>query len=121
PSTVIDLPTRAAFAAGAEIFLTAQILHLEGEALMPIWQARRAGKSEELLLCAAGMVLELWEFVDQLRQSPETRPGALSTQPSPAEKRLAPKRRRQIVPQDLPCRATGATGRRRTDKQEQGR
>ncbi len=48
-STVIDLRTRSPFAAEAEIFLTPQILHLEGEALMPIWRARRAGKSEEIL------------------------------------------------------------------------
>ncbi|MCP4679528.1 MAG: hypothetical protein GY854_29370, partial [Deltaproteobacteria bacterium] len=44
---------------------------------MPIPRAMRAGKSEEVLLCVAGMVLELWEFADQLRQSPETSAGAL--------------------------------------------
>ncbi|MCP4656396.1 MAG: hypothetical protein GY856_13365, partial [bacterium] len=61
----------------AEIFLTPQVLHLEGEALMPMRRAMRAGKSEEILRCAAGMVLELWEFADQLRQSPEPSAGAL--------------------------------------------
>ncbi len=30
----------------------------------------RAGKSEEILRCAASIVLELWEFADQLRRSP---------------------------------------------------
>ncbi|MCP4655676.1 MAG: hypothetical protein GY856_09685 [bacterium] len=41
------------FAGEAEIFLTPEILHLEAAALMPIWRARSAGKSDEIPLSMA--------------------------------------------------------------------
>ncbi len=44
---------------------------------VPIWRARSAGKSEEILRCATSMVLELWEFADQLRRSPGKSAGEL--------------------------------------------
>jgi len=55
----------------AEIFLTPEVLFLEGAAMMPLWRARSAGKSEKILRCAARMILHLWDYADQLRRSPE--------------------------------------------------
>ncbi|MCP4675909.1 MAG: hypothetical protein GY854_10470 [Deltaproteobacteria bacterium] len=44
-----------------------------------IWMhyAEMGGQPEESVRCGAGLVRALWEFADQLRQSPETSAGAL--------------------------------------------
>ncbi len=78
--TVIDLRTMHGSPLGheVEIFLTPEVLHLEAAALMPVWRARSAGKSAEILRCAAGMVLELWELADQLGQSHGASPEELT-------------------------------------------
>ncbi len=77
--TLIDVRAQHGRTPGdeAEIFLTPEILHLEAEAMRPIWRTRSAGKSGEILRCAAEMVLELWESIDQLRRSPGKSAGEL--------------------------------------------
>jgi len=76
--SVIDLRYPDAPSHDAGIFLSPTVLQLEGATLLPVWRARSAGTSEEIILWAAETVLELWELAARLRRWPEKSAAELS-------------------------------------------
>jgi len=62
----------------AELLLAREIVLLEAAELALLRRARSAGTSEEILGCAAGMLVALWDLADQLRQTPGARPEELA-------------------------------------------
>lgn len=61
----------------AQILLSPATLLLEAAELFPLRRARSAGTSDEVLDGAADLLIALWQFADQLRQSPGASPGEL--------------------------------------------
>ncbi|MCP4546568.1 MAG: hypothetical protein GY835_08905 [bacterium] len=54
----------------ADLLRNPGVLQLLSAEMIWIHDAEIVGQSEEIVRCAAGMVLELWEFADQLRRCP---------------------------------------------------
>ncbi len=79
-STLIDLRPGHEPVPDADVenFRSPQVVLLEAAEMAQLRRARSAGKSEEIVHGAAGMVHELWVFADELQRSPAGRAGELN-------------------------------------------
>ncbi len=62
----------------SQMLLSTETLLLEAAELSPLRRARSDGTSEEVLSCAALMVVALWQLADRLRLLPGAEPGELN-------------------------------------------